>query len=115
IEARFPVVAPGQIGDVVYELHALDGRLARAEVVAADVEIAAARVDDRFGRVAVGLPRLFVARELEARLVDDVLRQGRSERAAEGVALHEAVARMFFRRERAVILVVDAGEALMVE
>src|SRR5205085_1251043 len=78
------------------------------------VEVARARVDDGLGVCGVGLARLLVARELEAQLVDDRARERGGERPREGVALDEAVARVLFGRERAVVLVVDSREALMV-
>src|SRR5689334_14825264 len=49
VETEFPVAATLQVRDVVNELNSLDGRLARAEVVAANAHVGAcARPDDCF-------------------------------------------------------------------
>src|SRR5205085_5329127 len=115
VEAELVVAPARDERDVVNRLEALDGGLARAEVVAPDAEFRArAGADDGLGLIRVGLARLLVARELEARLVDHPLRERRGQGAAEGVALNQAVAGVLLGGERAVVLVVHAVEALVV-
>jgi hypothetical protein len=115
VNADFEIVLAAHVGEVVDELRAPDRRFARAEVVAAEQEEAVAGLNLRFGQIAVGRARFGVARELEAKLVDDGRRDGRGERAGESGGAREAVAGMFFGGERAGELVVDAREVLPVE
>src|ERR1041385_9185712 len=77
VEPKFPVAATLQIRDVIDKLNSLDGRLARAEGIAADVQVCArARPDDCFRRVAVSKAGFFVARQLHTQLVHNVIREG---------------------------------------
>ena len=72
VEAHLDRVAADDVGDRVRDLVALDGRLARAEGVAPDVDHAdRALVDLRFRIGAVRFARLAVFRVLAAHFVEE--------------------------------------------
>src|ERR1051325_669649 len=82
IEPEFPITSAAQVRNVVDELDAFDGRFARTEVIAADVEVCAcAGANYCFRAGAVGETGLFVACQLKSKLVDYRIRQCRGQRS----------------------------------
>src|SRR4051812_23806005 len=70
VDAKFVVASSADQRNVIDELCSLDGGLARAEVVAADVEVTRASVDNSFRLRGIRLAGFFVAGKLETKFVN---------------------------------------------
>src|SRR5512145_2898381 len=97
------------------ELRAVDTVVARAESVAADdQDERAALADDRFGSVAVGVPRFVIAGVLRPELIEESLADHGAPRAVQRSSPHERRAGVLERADQSGPFVVLPGEILVV-
>src|SRR5262245_56931459 len=100
--------------DVIDKLPALNRSFTRAEIVTAQLQEAAARLNAGFNRVAIRRTRFAIAAILKPKFVYRAVVQGRCKRAGKRSGLGHAVAGVFLHAQRTTILVIISGEVLLV-
>jgi hypothetical protein len=96
-------------------LEALDGRFARAEVVASQLKKTTAGLNTGFRYIAVRFTWFAIATVLETKLVDNSAGECRSKRTGKCCCARHAVARVFFSAQRPAVFIVIAREILLIE
>src|SRR5581483_1117487 len=70
VGAELQIVRAHRMADVIDELPTLDGRLARAEIIPAQLQKSATGLNSRFGDIAVRRARFAIAADLKTKLVN---------------------------------------------